>query len=129
MKENDYDNLRRDQLRLARETEELAEEVKLLAINLAITLAKTQSHDRLIKDMEPQFSELVKRANESSHQVSTILKGIRNQKKMFTEDGDTDGSEPRRSGYEKMEASLKYVNDLSQNIIKTITRLRKQQVG
>lgn len=128
MKRNNYKELREEQLGLARETEELAEEVKLMAINLAITLAKVRSREQTIKDMEPQFSELVKRANEASHQVTAILQGILNQKKMASGGTAVIGEQPQPGIYNKLEVALNYVNDLSQNIIKTITRIKTQQV-
>jgi nucleotide-binding universal stress UspA family protein len=120
---------RRDQLRLAKETEELAEEVKLLAINLAITLAKVQSQEQTIKGLEPQFSELVKRANEASYQVTAILQGVRNQRKMEPIAETIIKDQSHVSVYDKMEISLNNLNNLSQNIIRTITRIKQQQVG
>lgn len=129
MNMNNEAGCRRDQLRLVKETEELAEEVKLLAINLAITLAKVQSKEQTIKDLEPQFSELVKRANEASYQVTAILQGVRNQRKMAPIAETIINDQSHVSVYDKMEISLNNLNDLSQNIIQTITRIKQQQVG
>ena len=126
---NNKEDYREDQLRLVRETEELAEEVKILAINLAITLAKIQLQNQTIKDLEPQFSELVKRANEASYQVAAILQGIRNQKKMVIMTDTDSESRSQPNVYDKMEISLNNVNELSRNIIRTITRIKKPQVG
>ncbi len=130
MAANDDKNIRADQLKLAQETDELAEEVKLLAINLAITLARAQSHEKTLRDLEPKFSELIHKANEASHQISLILQGIQNQKKMIFDSPDAANEVVRESIYNNMETSLNHVHRLSESIVRTITVLkRQQQVG
>ncbi len=114
----------------ADEVEALAEEVKLLAINLAIALAKVQHYNRGLKEMEPQFTELIRRANDTSRQVAEILQAFRS--KVRGQYGLPASSEivDKRGAYDAIEARLNHVYDLSRDIIDKIVNLkRREQVG
>jgi hypothetical protein len=114
----------------ARKVEFLAEEVKLLAINLAVTLAKAQNRSRALKDMEPQFTDLIRRANDTSRQVADVLQAFRSRTR--GQYGLPASSEivEKRGAYDAIEARLNYVYDLSRDIINQITDLKRQeQVG
>jgi len=114
----------------AAEVEHLAEEVKLLSINLAITLARVQTEHRALKDMEPEFTELIRRAHDTSRQVTDVLQAFRNQ--LRSQYGLPASSEivAKRGAYDAVEARLNRVYDLSRDLIAKITNLKRQeQVG
>jgi hypothetical protein len=124
---NNQKDTRADQLKLTRQVGELADEVKLLAINLAITLAKLQAREHTLKELEPRFSDLIKGANEASHQVSCLLQGITNEKRMASARPLETGDEDRMTAFDKLETSLDYVYQLSQSVIRTIAATKKRQ--
>lgn len=114
----------------AAEVEHLAEEVKLLSINLAITLARVQTDHRALKEMEPEFTELIRRANDTSRQVTDVLQAFQNR--MRFQYGLPASSEivAKRGAYDAIEARLNRVYELSQDIISKLTNLKRQeQVG
>jgi hypothetical protein len=116
--------------RFADEVEHLAEEVKLLSINLAIVLARVQGEHQALKSMEPEFTELIRRANDTSRQVTDVLEAFRSR--MRLQYGLPASSEivAKRGAYDAIEARLNRVYDLSRDIIAKITTLKRQkQVG
>lgn len=116
--------------RLAEEVEFLADEVKLLAINLAIALANLQGQGRGLKELEPQFTELIRRANDTSLQVSEALQAFRSR--TGRQCGLPASSEivEKRGAYDGVEARLNHIYNLSRDIIREITKLKSQgQVG
>ncbi len=116
--------------RFADEVEHLAEEVKLLSINLAIVLARVQGEHQALKSMEPEFTELIKRANDTSRQVTDVLEAFRSR--MRLQYGLPASSEivAKRGAYDAIEARLNRVYDLSRDIVAKITTLKRQeQVG
>jgi hypothetical protein len=115
---------------LAAEVEFLADEVKLLAINLAIALANLQGQGRGMKELEPRFTELIRRANDTSLQVSEALRAFRSR--TGRQCGLPASSEVvvKRGAYDGVEARLNHIYDLSRDIIREITKLKSQgQVG
>lgn len=114
----------------AAEVEHLAEEVKLLSINLAITLARVQSDNRGLKDLEPDFTELIRRANDTSRQVTDVLRAFRNQLRFHYGLPASSEIVAKRGAYDAIEARLNRVHELSRDIIAKITNLKSQeQVG
>lgn len=114
----------------AAEVEHLAEEVKLLSINLAITLARVQRDHRALRAMEPEFTELIRRANDTSRQVTEVLQAFRSRLRI--QYGLPASSEvvAKRGAYDVIEARLNRVYEMSRDIIARITDLKRQeQVG
>jgi hypothetical protein len=119
-----------DPEKLAAQVEHLAEEVKLLSINLAITMARVQNENRALKDLEPEFTELIRRANDTSRQVTDVLQAF--QSRLRFQYGLPASSEvvAKRGAYDAIEARLNRVYELSQDIIAKITAIQSQeQVG
>lgn len=115
---------------LAREVNYLAGEVRLLAINMAITLARMQGRKKIFGDMEDRFTELIKRANDTSQQVTDVLKAFQNHQRMIF--GLPASSEiiEKRGAYDCLEAKLNHVYRLSVEMAKTISEIKRQeQVG
>ncbi len=124
------EKLRAEQVRLAHKAGELADEVKLLAINLAISLAGIRGKDKTLKELEPHFTELIKKSNEASHQVADVLRAFQNQKKIIYSLPASSEIVAKRGAYDRLEATLNHIYDLSQEIIKTITILKgREKVG
>ncbi len=130
MTKSDNEPTKNNAEQFAAEVEHLAEEVKLLSINLAITLARVQSENRALKNMEPEFTELIRRANDTSRQVAEVLQAFRSQVRV--QYGLPASSEivAKRGAYDAIEARLNRVYDLSRDLIAKITNLKRQeQVG
>ena len=124
------EQLRAEQICLANKAGELADEVKLLAINLAISLARIQGRDKTLKELEPHFTELIKKSNEASHQVTGVLEAFQNQKKIIYNLPASSEVVAKRGAYDRLEATLNHIYDLSQKIIQTITVLKgREKVG
>ena len=114
---------------MADEVDYLAGEVKILAINMAITLAKMRCREKQLGKLEPQFTELIKKANDTSQQVTEMLKVFKNKKRMVS--GLPASSEiiEKRGAYDSMEAKLNHVYQLSQEMMIMLSKLKQQEVG
>jgi hypothetical protein len=112
---------------LADEVNRLAEEVRLLSINLAIALAKAQGQERTLQSLGPQFSELIKKAHDTSRQVMDILNAYQSRGRLVgTLPGSSETIE-RRGGYDRIEATLNYVYQLSEQINTVISAIQRRQ--
>lgn len=76
-------NDRQDLLTLLSQVDEMNEEVKVLAINLAIYLAKSKSSSDKLTNMEPEFVKLVNGTIKAVQEISHILKAANNTEKMI----------------------------------------------
>ncbi len=116
--------------RLTEEVDYLAGEVKLLSINLAIALAKISNREKVFGRLDAQFTELIKRANDTSQRVSEIIKLFRNKDKIiFSLPASTEILD-KRGAYDSIEAKLNHVFRLSNDMMQTISRIKRQkQVG
>ena len=113
--------------KLAEEVEYLAAEVKLLAINLAIALAKIESREKVFGQLEARFTELVKRANDTSLQVSQVIKVFRNSHRMSAGLPASTEIIQIRGAYDSIEAKLNHVFKLSRDMERTISKIKQQQ--
>lgn len=112
---------------LADEVNRLADEVRLLSINLAIALAKAQGQERTLQSLGPQFSELIKKAHDTSRQVMDILNAYQSRGRMIgCLPGSTEAIE-RHGGYDRVEATLNYVYQLSEQINTVISAIQRRQ--
>jgi len=112
------------------EVEYLATEVKLLAINLAIHLAKVHDRKRVFRDMDARFTELITKATDASEKVTELLRRFQTHRKLTTALPASSEIVDKRGGYDALEAKLQYVYELSQDMIQTIGKLKRQeQVG
>lgn len=111
---------------LAEEVNRLAEEVRLLSINLAIAVARTQGKEQTIQSLGPQFSELIKKAHDTSRQVMDILHAYQSRGHMV---GGLPGPAPieRHGGYDRVETTLVQVAQLSEQIRTVIAAIQRRQ--
>lgn len=70
-----------DREKLAAEVDQLASEMKLLAINLAVALAQAHKEDKSLESMRAVFSELIGQATDVSDKVGDAVELFRQQKK------------------------------------------------
>ena len=103
----------------------LAEEVKMLALNLAINLARSKHEIAELSYLEPEFTKLINGSVEVIREITTMMRAFRNEEKMvYTPTRDS--SHP-----DKIEASLNEILEKSQDIIEAIALMkkRKSQIG
>jgi hypothetical protein len=112
---------------IIRKAEHLAGEVKLLAINLAVTLARVQNHSLQIRQLEPQFTELIRRANDTAVQVADVAKAFQHQKLMISSIPASSEIITLRGAFDKTEATLNYVLELSNKMVEILTQLQAQR--
>ncbi|HHI03093.1 MAG: hypothetical protein DRP51_10120 [Candidatus Zixiibacteriota bacterium] len=97
----------------------LAEQVRILALNLAINLAREKKNIRELTFLEPDFTKLVYGSVEVIKEVSAMLKAFRNEEKMVY-------APPTSSGkLDHVESSLNEILNLSRNILKVIARIKE----
>jgi hypothetical protein len=107
---------------------QLVEEVKLLAINLAVAMARLK-RDNLPTDLlEPHVSNLINQAVAASDKVRVVLEATRGQRALLYELPPSSETSARRGAYDQIEQSLLHVHDLSQYVIESITRLTGKSV-
>jgi hypothetical protein len=112
---------------LAVEVNRLAEEVRLLSINLAIALAKTQGKEQTLQSLGPQFSELIKKAHDTSRQVMDILGAYQCRGRMIGSLPRSTEAIERGGGYDRIEATLNHVCQLSEQINTVISAIQRRQ--
>ena len=72
-------------IELVNQVEELNEEAKSLALNLAIYLAKRKKNSEKLSIMEPDFIKLVNGTIKVVHEVTHIVNAAKNMEKMLYE--------------------------------------------
>ncbi len=127
MTDNRSNSSRASSGKLAEEVNRLAEEVRLLSINLAIAVAKTQGRERTIQSLGPQFSELIKKAHDTSRQVMDILDAYQCRGRMIGSLPRSSEAVERGGGYDRIEATLNYVCQLSEQINTVIAAIQRRQ--
>ena len=116
--------------RLAKQVDFLAGEVKLLAINLAITLARMENREKVFGQLEEQFTELIKKANDTAQQVTEVMKAYRHRQRMGTGLPASTEIIQKRGAYDGIEAKLNHVYKLSREMARKISKIKQQeQVG
>ncbi len=112
---------------LAADVNRLAEEVRLLSINLAITVAKTQNQEQALKSLGPQFTELIKKAHDTSRQVMDVLHAFQCEKNLISGLPSSSRDIEQRGGYDRIEATLNHVCELSRQISIVVAAMRRKQ--
>ncbi len=97
----------------------LAEQVRILALNLAINLAREKNNIKELTCLESDFTRLVYSSVEVIREVTAILKAFRNEGKMVY-------SPPQSSGKtDHIESSLNEILTLSRNILMEINSIKE----
>lgn len=99
----------------------MAEQVRILALNLAINLAREKDNIRELSILEPEFTELVHSAVEVIKEVTVMLRAYQNKEKMIY-------SPPSSSvKLDHIESSLNEILNLSRNILNDIADIKEGQ--
>jgi len=99
----------------------MAEGVRILALNLAISLAREKENIRELTRLEPDFTKLVYSTVEVIKEVTAILRAYRNEEKMVY-------SPPEASeNIDHIENSLYEILDLSKNVLNEINAIKEAQ--
>lgn len=101
--------------------DELAGQVKVLALNLAISLAKAKNDLKELTVLEPEFTRLINGSIEVIKEITTMLKAFRNEEKMVY----TPPSQNEKM--DRIEVSLNEILNLSQTVLKTVGEIKKKR--
>jgi len=101
------------------EIDALAEQVKVMALNLAINLARAKNEASELAFMEPDFTRLINGSVEVIKEITGLIRVARNEeKRVYTP--------PSRSDQlDRIENSLNDIAELSQNILGVIATIKK----
>jgi len=106
---------------LADQVDYLSDQVKMLALNLAINLAKAKQDVQELAFMENEFTKLINGSVEVIREVNGILKVFRNEDKMVYQP-------PSQSGkLDRIEKSLNEISELSKNILEIISGIKQNR--
>lgn len=98
----------------------MAEQVRILALNLAINLAREKKNIKELTFLEPDFTKLIYGSVDVIKEISVILKAFQNEEKMIY-------APPSSSGkLDHIESSLNEILNLSRNILEVITRIKEE---
>ncbi len=125
--ENDRAQWLQEQDALAQQVEFLSSEMKLLAINLAVSLARLRNRGDYFRGIEDVLSDLINRANDASDSVQQVLGAFQNQKRLLSSLPASSDIIKIRGGYDKIEVSLTEIESLSRNVIETIKQIKDQK--
>ena len=115
------ENKRPRKTNLVDQVDELADQVKTLALNLAITLAREKTRVKDLTVLEPEFTHLINKSVGVVREITKILRSVSG--------GEEDGS---RSQIEHdcivgMETSLEEIQSVAQNVLKDIRTLKQRK--
>ncbi len=98
----------------------MAEQVRILALNLAINLAREKPNIKELTFLEPDFTKLIYGSVDVIKEISVILKAFQNEEKMIY-------APPMSSGkLDHIESSLNEILNLSRNVLEVITRIKEE---
>ena len=105
----------------SRQVNQLADQVRMLALNLAISLARSKEKLEDLAQLEPEFTKLVNGSVEVVKEVTSILKAFRHEEKMVYT--------PQKSSnkLDRIETSLNEILELSSTVLKAIAEIKKHR--
>jgi len=108
---------------LVDEVTTLAEEVKIKALNLAISLAKSKENTRELRVLEPAFTKLINGSMDVIREVTVIVRAYCSEEAMVSESPSAFGQ------FDRIERSLNDIHRLSREVLGAITQIKKKQTG
>ncbi|UCD17618.1 MAG: hypothetical protein JSV44_01585 [Candidatus Zixiibacteriota bacterium] len=99
----------------------LAEQVKLLALNLAINLARSKNQIRELAALEPQFTRLINGSVELIREINAILGALTNEKALVS----PIPSSPDK--LDRIETALNEILTLSGKVHDAIAEIKKKR--
>ncbi len=113
----------RQKLDLVEQVDTLSEEVKMLALNLAIYLAKAKADSERFNELEPDFIRLVNGTVNVVQEIGRIVNAARNLKTMIY-------SVPSgRINQDQIEVRLRSILDQCGRIMTSLSRTRDVDIG
>ena len=103
------------------QVDELADQVKMLALNLALNLARSKDEISELTVLEPEFTKLVNGSVDVIKEVTTILRAFRNEEKMVYSPNSGNLK------LDRIETSLNEILTLSKNVLDSINKIKKQK--
>ncbi len=103
------------------QVDDLADQVKTLALNLAITLAREKSKIKDLYILEPEFTQLINKSVGVIREITKILRSLR---------ADKDSSPQaliETEGINRIETSLEEILLISQNVLKDVKALKQRK--
>ncbi len=107
---------RKRELQLIDQVDALNEEVKVLALNLAIFLAKAKKDSKQLLQLEPAFIRLVNGTVKVVQDLALIINAARNKKPSVD---DVPADQPE---YDLIEVKLRSILELCNRIMSTLSR-------
>jgi len=101
--------------------DQLADEVKMLALNLAISLAKTKQETKDLAFMEPEFTKLVNGSVEVVKEIAGIMRAFKKEDRLvFT---------PMKNSQnlDRIETTLNEIHQLSRKVLYTISEIKRSK--
>ena len=101
--------------------DQLADEVKMLALNLAINLAKSRQNVKELSFMEPEFTKLINGSVEVVKEITGIMKAFKNEEKLVYS--------PKKDGrsLDRIETTLNEIHSLSRKVLYTISEIKRSK--
>ncbi len=103
------------------EVKKLSDEVKMLALNLAVNLARSKNEAKELTILEPEFTKLVNGSVEVVKEVGMIMKAFKNEETMAYSATDSD------KNLERIERSLNEILRLSTTVLESINEIKKNK--
>ena len=107
---------RNQELNLINQVDALNEEVKTLALNLAIYLAKNKSRSDDLSRLEPDFIRLVNGTIKIVQDLAVIINAARNMEKMAWDVA------AKKTGEDLLEMKLRSILDQCRRVMQTLTQ-------
>jgi len=98
----------------------LADQVKVLALNLAINLARSKARAEELTVLEPQFTRLINGSVEAIRELSVLLKTLDNKKR------ESPKAVVNKDKMNKIGNTLNEILDLSHNVQNSISEIKKK---
>ncbi len=118
---SEYDNKYPNSANLVDRVDALADQVKTLALNLAITLAREKSKVKDLKILEPEFTRMINKSVGVIREITKILRALRSDEHRG----------PRTSidikSFDEIETSLEEILNVSKNVLKDIRALKQRK--
>ena len=103
------------------EVNDLAEKVRMAALNLAVNLARSKGKAKELVAMEPLFTRLINGSVEVIKEVAAVMRDFRSEKtSVYSHPASGDQ-------LDNIEKSMNRILDLSQEVLETIIRIKKNK--
>lgn len=119
MKKNEKYPHNHEQDSMINQIDGLTDQVKTLALNLAITLAREKKQIKDLTLLEPDFTKLINGSVDVIKEVTEIIRTLQGDGKR------SDLKSLDDKNLIRIENSLNEIHDLSKNVLKTVAAMKK----